>query len=75
MLIDLYEVGYGDIVTTVSSNDFDSLYALPLESSDRDDVYIDDDDIEDHYHGGSLSAAWLLLLSLLLIRKVTQQSK
>ncbi|MGS0682453.1 choice-of-anchor H family protein [Shewanella sp. 125m-7] len=69
VLIDLYEVGYGDIVATVSSNDFDSLYALPLESSDRDDIYIDDD-----YHGGSLSAAWLLLLSLLLIRKVTQHS-
>ncbi len=27
VLIDLYEVGYGDIVASVSSNDFDSLYA------------------------------------------------
>ncbi|ABZ77571.1 conserved hypothetical protein [Shewanella halifaxensis HAW-EB4] len=59
VLIDLYEVGYGDIVATVSSYDFDSLYALPLESSDRDDIYIDDDD---HYHGGSVSFASLILL-------------
>ncbi|GIU21479.1 MULTISPECIES: choice-of-anchor H family protein [unclassified Shewanella] len=61
VLIDLYEVGYGDIVTTVSSNDFDSLYALPLESSDRDDVYIEED-----YHGGSVSLAMLLILLALL---------
>ncbi|WP_299803398.1 choice-of-anchor H family protein [uncultured Shewanella sp.] len=57
VLIDLYEVGYGDIVATVSSYDFDSLYALPLESSDRDDIYIEED-----YHGGSLSVGLLLLL-------------
>ncbi|GIU13679.1 choice-of-anchor H family protein [Shewanella sp. MBTL60-007] len=55
VLIDLYEVGYGDIVATVSSYDFDGLYALPLESSDRDNIY-------DDYHGGSVSLATLLLL-------------
>ncbi|GIU28990.1 choice-of-anchor H family protein [Shewanella schlegeliana] len=65
VLIDLYEVGYGDIVATVSSYDFDSLYALPLESSDRDDIYIDED-----YHGASLSLGLLLLLfSLLALRR------
>lgn len=61
VLIDLYEVGYGDIVATVSSNDFDSLYALPLESRDRDDYYIEED-----YHGGSVSIAMLLILLTLL---------
>ncbi|ABV88248.1 choice-of-anchor H family protein [Shewanella pealeana] len=61
VLIDLYEVGYGDIVATVSSNDFDSLYALPLESRDRDDYYIEED-----YHGGSVSIAMLLMLLTLL---------
>ncbi|GIU47086.1 GlyGly-CTERM sorting domain-containing protein [Shewanella sairae] len=65
VLIDLYEVGYGDIVATVSSNEFDSLYALPLESSDRDDVYI-----EEEYHGGSVSLWFtLFLLMALLVRK------
>jgi hypothetical protein len=36
VLIDLYEVGYSDIVATISSEDVDALYALPLESADRD---------------------------------------
>ncbi|MGS0675050.1 choice-of-anchor H family protein [Shewanella sp. 125m-1] len=68
VLIDLYEVGYGDIVATVSSNDFDSLYALPLESSDRDDVYIEED-----YYGGSVSVGLLLaLFSLLAIRRYSR---
>lgn len=36
VLIDVYEVGFSDIVATISSEDLDSLYALPLESADRD---------------------------------------
>ena len=70
VLIDLYEVGYGDIVATVSSNEFDSLYALPLESSDRDDVYIEDD-----YHAGSLSAVFLLVMTLLLWQRKRSSDK
>lgn len=70
VLIDLYEVGYGDIVATVSSNDFDSLYALPLESSDRDDIYIDDD-----YHAGSLSLPLMTMLLLLLGLKLSRTRK
>ncbi|MCL1145962.1 choice-of-anchor H family protein [Shewanella marinintestina] len=70
VLIDLYEVGYGDIVATVSSNDFDSLYALPLESSDRDDIYIDDD-----YHAGSLSLSLMTMLLLLLGFKLNRARK
>ncbi|WP_372032598.1 choice-of-anchor H family protein [Shewanella sp. 10N.286.45.A1] len=61
VLIDLYEVGYGDIVATVSSNDFDSLYALPLESRYWDEEYIE---IETE-HGGTMSQ-WGILALLIL---------
>ncbi|SIQ70101.1 GlyGly-CTERM domain-containing protein [Shewanella morhuae] len=63
VLIDVYEVGYSDVVATISADEIDSLYALPLESSDRDtdrgpDVII----VEES--GGSLSVLGLLFLSL-----------
>jgi hypothetical protein len=41
VLIDLYEVGFSDVVATISSDDSNALYALPLESSDRDRAYVD----------------------------------
>jgi hypothetical protein len=56
VLIDLYELGYADPVATISSDDIDSLYALPLESSDRDAVYVEEVYIEE-VHAGALS--WL----------------
>ena len=56
VLIDLYELGYADPVATISSDDIDSLYALPLESSDHDAVYVEERYIEET-HGGALS--WL----------------
>lgn len=66
VLIDLYEVGYGDIVATVSSNDFDSLYALPLESAYWDNDYIE----HESEHAGSFSLWALFALSLAaLVRK------
>jgi len=62
VLIDLYEVGYSDIVASISSKDVNSLYALPLESADADEY------IEATSHstqiivgGGSFSASALLL--------------
>ena len=61
VLIDLYEVGYTDIVATVNSDDFDSLYALPLESSDRD--YIDNGNSSSEGHGGG-SMSFIALLGL-----------
>ncbi|WOT06082.1 choice-of-anchor H family protein [Shewanella youngdeokensis] len=61
VLIDLYELGYGDIVATVSANELDSLYALPLESANRDGSEIEYGDPV----AGSLSL-WLLL-GLLLV--------
>jgi hypothetical protein len=59
VLIDLYEVGYSDIVATVSGDDINSLYALPLESADRDQY------IPNHYDSSvTLSAGSLSLYSL-----------
>lgn len=66
VLIDLYEVGYADIVASYSSDDTNDLYALPLESSDYDPEYIV---VHQHHRGGSSSATiLLLLLSTLLLR-------
>ena len=62
VLIDLYEVGYSDVVATYSSNDTNALYGLPLESSDYDPEYYE---VEYHdEHGGGVS--WFLF-SLLLV--------
>ena len=63
VLIDVYEVGYSDVVATINADQIDGLYALPLESSDRDrerepDVII----VEES--GGSLSVLGLLFLGL-----------
>ena len=65
VLIDLYEVGYSDVVASYSSDDTDELYGLPLESADYDPEYIEVEYIEEH--GGSSS--WLLLSALLLIAR------
>lgn len=60
VLVDLYEEGYSDIVATISSEDVAGLYALPLESSDRDEyeVYLPEVIIS----AGSLSFYGLLVL-------------
>lgn len=62
VLIDLYEEGYDDIVATYSSDDTDALYALPLESSNYDRLYIETIEIS---HGGSLSLMSLLFLLMI----------
>ncbi|AVI65647.1 hypothetical protein CKQ84_06945 [Shewanella sp. WE21] len=61
VLIDVYEVGYSDIVATISADEIDSLYALPLESSDRDR---EPDIIVVEESGGAFSVLGLLCLSL-----------
>ncbi|MCG9696114.1 choice-of-anchor H family protein [Shewanella sp. Isolate11] len=63
VLIDLYEVGYNDIVATISSDDVDDLYALPLESADRDDYYVETEVI---VSGSSVTLGSILALLLLL---------
>ncbi|ABV37848.1 conserved hypothetical protein [Shewanella sediminis HAW-EB3] len=68
VLIDLYEVGFDDIVATISSDETDNLYALPLESSDRDEIYIGDSSSEGH-GGGSLSLLGLLVLGFVSLKR------
>ncbi|WP_076542719.1 choice-of-anchor H family protein [Shewanella sp. UCD-KL21] len=77
VLIDLYEVGYEDIVATISSEEADSLYALPLESSDRDTVYIEEEIIETEVivSGGSTSGVMLIVaIGLLIMRRKSMTS-
>ncbi|MGL4219028.1 MAG: choice-of-anchor H family protein [Shewanella sp.] len=60
VLIDVYEVGYSGIVASISADNTDGLYALPLESRDRDsssEVIIVDE-------GGAVSLFALLGLGL-----------
>lgn len=68
ILIDLYQVGYTGIVASYSSDDNQALYALPLESADHDQVYVDAVYI---HHGGSLSTLSLIMLLLLLGSRLT----
>ncbi len=67
VLIDVYEVGYSDVVATISADEVDSLYALPLESSDWDrggEVIV----VEG---GGALSFWGLLALGLVgIVRRI-----
>ena len=59
VLIDLYEVGFENIVATYSSDDNNALYALLLESADIDIEYVvvfyDD-------YAGSITFYWLFVL-------------
>lgn len=68
ILIDLYQVGYSDVVASYSSDDSNALYALPLESADYDQVYVEPYIEVVEVHGGSMSVLILLLLSIVLIR-------
>jgi len=61
LLIDLYQAGNPNIVASFSSDDSAALYALPLESDDYDQVYVESTYI---HHAGSLSALLLILLLL-----------
>ena len=61
LLIDLYQIGNPNIVASFSSDDSSALYALPLESNDHDQVYVESIYI---HHGGSFSALLLILLLL-----------
>jgi len=65
VLIDLYQVGYSDIVATYSSDDSNALYALPLESADYDEPYIEVIEVSS---GGSISMLILFLLYVFSIR-------
>jgi hypothetical protein len=62
ILIDLYVVGYPEIVASYSSDDNNALYALPLESRNYD-IYRP---VVIHKSGGSFGAVVLMLILLLL---------
>lgn len=62
VLIDLYEYGYDDVVATISSDNTNSLYALPLQSYDRDNDSYGEEVV---VHGGSLSALALVALGFI----------
>lgn len=66
VLIDLFEVGYTDVVATYSSDDTNTLHALPLESSDYDPEYIE---VEYDDHGGGFDWSTLSLLLILVTRR------
>jgi hypothetical protein len=69
VLIDLYEVGYSDIVATYSSDNTNELYALPLESSDYDPDYVEYHS-DSHAHGGTNTLLVIcFLLTLVIIKK------
>ncbi|MCG6202629.1 choice-of-anchor H family protein [Psychromonas antarctica] len=70
LLIDLYQVGSNSIVATYSADDSSALYALPLESRDYDDVYIDSDYQQ---QGGSFSAWSLVILLLVLASRLSKR--
>lgn len=74
VLIDLYEVGFSDIVATYSADNTNELYALPLESSDYDPEYVEEIEIIEIHteQGGSTNKWFVALLLLLLIRSRTR---
>jgi hypothetical protein len=72
VLIDLYYAGSDELVATYSSDDNNSLYALPLESVDYDQPYV----VEVvHTDGGSSSTILLLLSTLILIFRMKNKTK
>jgi hypothetical protein len=67
VLIDLYQVGYSDIVANLSSGDNAALYALPIESADYNEPYVE---VVEVIEVSSGSMYWLVLAlsTILLIR-------
>jgi len=68
ILIDIYEVGFSDIVATYSADDNNALYALPLESAEYDEWNIDEIIVQ----GGSNSIAFLLFSFMVLLVRITR---
>jgi len=73
VLIDLYLVGYSDIVASLSSDDSAALYALPIESAEYDEPYIEVVEVVE-VRGGGIYWLILVLLSILFIRIKTRKS-
>ena len=71
VLIDLYQIGYNDIVASLSSDDSNALYALPIESAEYDQVYVEVVEVVE-VSGGSMHWLILILLSILFLRVKTK---
>ena len=71
VLIDLYQVGYNDIVASLSSDDSGALYALPIESAEYDEPYVEVVEVVE-VSGGSMHWLILILLSILFLRVKTK---
>lgn len=67
ILIDLYRADNNQLVASYSSDDNNALYALPLESSENDILYVNDVVVT---HGGSFYILWVLCLGAFLIRSL-----
>lgn len=77
ILIDLYQVGYSDIVASYSSDDSNALYALSLESADYDEPYeVPYIEVVEISHGGGFSIIILVLFLLMyFVRTITSIRK
>lgn len=75
VLIDLYELGYSDIVATVSGEQLDSLYALPLESADRDIYVVETVTTSVSLGAGSFSKSMILMLVLVIAGRIFMNSR
>jgi hypothetical protein len=69
VLIDLYQVGYDDIVASFSSDDSNALYSLPLESSDYDELYVESYIEVVEINGGSFSVVLIILIMMSIISR------
>ena len=65
ILIDLYQANNNQLVASYSSDDNNALYALPLESSENDVIYVNEVVVT---HGGSSYVLWILCLCAYLHR-------
>jgi hypothetical protein len=72
VLIDLYEEGYPNIVASYSSDDSNSLHALPLESSDYDVEYVEYYE-ETYIHGGGTSAVFLIIIFIIFLMRYVER--
>jgi hypothetical protein len=70
VLIDLYQVGYDNIVASYSSDDSNALYSLPLESSDYDELYVESYTEVVEIHGGSFSLIFLILILISIVNRM-----
>jgi len=74
VLIDLYQVGYTEIVASYSADDSNALYALPLESANYDEPYVEVVEVIEVVevrHGGSMILLILLVIAILMVRLIT----